>query len=136
MNMMSKEQAKEFASKWLPAWTGNDPEKLLSFYSDDVFYLDPTIPGGAKGKEELRQYFNKLLSNNPDWIWTQIEGIPMKDGFLNKWHALIPVGSINVECIGLCFVQFNSNGKIRRNEVYFDTHELVSKIKNAIRKKQ
>jgi len=50
-NMMSKEQAKEFASKWLPAWTGNDPEKLLSFYSDDAFYLDPAIPNGVKGKE-------------------------------------------------------------------------------------
>jgi len=31
MNLMSKKQAKEFASKWLFTWTGNDPEKLLSY---------------------------------------------------------------------------------------------------------
>ncbi len=136
MNMMSKEQAKEFASKWLPAWTGNYPEKLLSFYSDDAFYLDPAIPNGVKGKEELRSYFNKLLSNNPNWVWTQIEGIPMEDGFLNKWHALMPVGPKNVECIGVCFVQFNSDGKIRRNEVYFDTKELISEIKKYNKEKK
>ena len=136
MTMMSKEQAKEFALKWLPAWTGNDPEKLLSFYSDDAFYLDPGIPDGVKGKEKLRLYFNKLLSNNPNWVWTQIEGIPMKDGFLNKWHAVIPVGPRNIERIGVCLVQFNSNKEIYRNEVYFDTQELISEIKKYNRAKK
>ena len=28
MGMMTREQAREFASRWLPAWTGNDPERL------------------------------------------------------------------------------------------------------------
>ncbi|MEN6359234.1 MAG: nuclear transport factor 2 family protein, partial [Smithella sp.] len=81
---MNQEEAREFASRWLPAWTGNDPEKLAGFYSDDCFYLDPAIPSGVKGKTELLLYFKKLLSQNPDWIWTQIEPIPMEDGFLNK----------------------------------------------------
>ncbi len=125
---MSKEQAKEFVSIWLPAWTGNDPEKLLAFYSEDAFYLDPTIPDGVKGKDKLRGYFNVLLKNNPAWVWTQIEGIPMEDGFLNKWHALIPVGPVNIDCIGVCFVQFDSQGKIRRNEVYFDATKLIAQI--------
>ncbi|MBW2560313.1 MAG: nuclear transport factor 2 family protein [Deltaproteobacteria bacterium] len=128
MNMMSQEQAREFASEWLPAWTGNDPEKLLNFYSKDALYLDPTIPDGVRGKEALRSYFKKLLSDNPEWVWTQIEGIPMEGGFLNKWRAVMPVGPKNVECVGVCFVQFDSDGKIRRNEVYFDTHELISEI--------
>jgi hypothetical protein len=52
----------------------------------------------------------------------------MEDGFLNKWRAFMPVGPNNVECIGVCFVQFNDDGKIRRNEVYFDTKELISEI--------
>ena len=89
----------------------------------------PPFLCGVKEKEKLRSYFNKLLSNNPNWVWTQIEGIPMEDGFLNKWHALMPVGPGNVECVGVCFVQFDSEGKIRRNEVYFDTTRLISEIK-------
>ena len=107
--MMTKEQAREFASKWLPAWTGNDPEKLADFYSDDVLYLDPGIPKGVRGKNELLSYLRKLLSQNPNWVWTQI-------------------GPKVIECIGVCLVQFNSQGLIRRNEVYFDRTELVSEI--------
>ena len=56
---MNQEEAREFASRWLPAWTGNDPEKLAGFYSDDCFYLDPAIPSGVKGKTELLLYFKK-----------------------------------------------------------------------------
>lgn len=44
--MMTREQAREFASRWLPAWTGNEPEKLAEFYSDDAVYLDPAITQG------------------------------------------------------------------------------------------
>ena len=52
----------------------------------------------------------------------------MEGGFLNKWLAKIPVGRNIVECIGVCFVQFDEQGKIKRNEVYFDRTELVSEI--------
>ena len=69
--MMNQVQAKEFASRWLPAWTGNKPEKLASYYSDDCFYLDAGIPNGANGKAELTAYFRKLLAQNPEWIWSQ-----------------------------------------------------------------
>jgi hypothetical protein len=133
--MMTKEEAREFASRWLPAWTGNEPEKLAGFYSDDALYLDPVIPGGVRGKDRLIAYFRKLLAQNPDWVWTQIEPIPMEDGFLNKWLAKIPVGDTVIECIGVCFVQFDSEGKIRRNEVYFDRTDLVSAIYNYVKSK-
>ena len=59
--MMTKEQAREFASRWLPAWTGNEPEKLAEFYSDDALYLDPAVPQGIRGKEKLLAYFRRLL---------------------------------------------------------------------------
>jgi steroid delta-isomerase-like uncharacterized protein len=126
--MMTKEQAREFASRWLPAWTGNDPERLAGYYSDDALYLDPLIPDGVRGKDALLDYFTKLLAQNPDWVWTQIEPIPMEDGFLNKWLAKIPVGEKVLEIVGVCFVQFNDQGKIRRNEVYFDRTELLAEI--------
>jgi len=49
--------------------------------------------------------------------------------FLNRWLAKIPVGEDIIECIGLCFVQFGDQGKISRNEVYFDRTELNAAIK-------
>ena len=88
MKYLTETEARRFAEAWLPAWTGNNPEHLASFYSDDAFYLDPAIPEGVKGKPALIAYFKRLLAYNPNWIWKQIEGIPLEHGFLNKGHPL------------------------------------------------
>lgn len=127
--MMTQAEAKDFTSRWLPAWTGNRPGELAAFYADDAFFLDPGRPMGIQGKEELITYFTKVTGNNPTWVWTLIEAIPIEDGFLGKLAARIPVGDkIVVECVGLCFLQFNENGKIKRNEIYFDRTELIREI--------
>jgi len=128
MTMMTAAEAREFASRWLPAWTGNDPERLAGFYADDAFYLDPAIPAGVKGKAALLAYFRKLLARNPEWVWTQLEGIPLEGGFLNKWRAEIPVGGKALECVGVCLVQLDGQGLIRRNEVYFDRSGLLAEM--------
>jgi hypothetical protein len=130
MSHMSAAEAAQFAQRWLPAWTGNDPQRLAAFYSDDALYVDPGIPAGARGKTELLAYFSKLLAHNPNWVWTQLEAIPLEDGFLNKWLAKIPVGANTLEIVGVCLVQLDAAGKIRRNEVYFDRTELMNEIRN------
>ena len=128
MNHLTAAQARTFAEKWLPAWSGNNPELLASYYAEDAFYLDPGIPQGVRGKPALLAYFRKLLATNPNWVWSQIEGIPMEEGFLNKWVAKIPVGPKTLEIVGVCFVQLDMAGKICRNEVYFDRSDLLSEI--------
>ena len=128
MNFLTAPAAKRFADTWLPAWTGNDPERLASFYAEDALYLDPGVPLGVRGKPALVEYFRKLLGYNPNWVWTQLEAIPMEAGFLNKWLAVIPVGSSIVQVTGVCLVQLNEQGKIRRNEVYFDRAALLQEI--------
>jgi SnoaL-like domain len=128
MHHLTSLEARHFAEDWLPAWSGNNPERLAGFYSEDVFYLDPSVPAGVSGKAELLVHFKKLLAHNPNWVWSQIEGIPMEHGFLNKWRAHIPVGARQLDIVGVCLVQLNGEGKIRRNEVYFDRADLLSEI--------
>jgi len=120
----SPERARDFASLWLPAWTGNDPELLASFYTQDVFYLDPVLPDGIQGQQALLAYFRRLLAKNPAWVWTQRQAIPMEGGFVNLWHAVIPVGDTKIHCDGVCLV-FMRGDRIHRNEVYFDRTTLV-----------
>lgn len=136
MKHLTAKEARRFAEVWLPAWTGNNPEHLASFYSDDAYYLDPAIPEGVKGKAAITAYFRKLLAYNPDWVWTQVEGIPLEDGFLNKWRATIPVGGKIIEIVGVCFVQLDNAGKIRRNEVYFDRSLLLKEIQKSSKVQQ
>jgi len=121
---MNQDEARSFAEKWLPAWSGNRPELLASFYSEDVVYSDPAIPRGVKGRDALRAYFVKLLGRNPDWVWVHRGSIPMQDGFLNQWHATIPVAGKTVEAEGVCTVQLRG-GLIYANHVYFDRSELL-----------
>ncbi|MCC6274524.1 MAG: nuclear transport factor 2 family protein [Leptospiraceae bacterium] len=126
---MTISDAKAFTSKWLPEWTGNQPELLASFYTEDAFYLDPFIPNGINGKKKLLRYFRKLLSANPNWVWTNLEVIfPTANGFLNKWLAKISVGNTIVECVGVCTVHIR-DGLIERNEVFFDRSKLLNSKK-------
>ena len=127
---LSEAEATNFASRWLPAWTGNDPERLASFYADDCFYSDPAVPEGIEGKEALLRYFARLLETFPDWEWTHTAATPMPGGFLNHWHASIPIGPITIETDGVCTVELR-DGLIARNQVYFDRAELLAAIAEA-----
>lgn len=101
----------QFFKDWLSSWTGNDPEKLLEFYHDDIFYLDPFYPQGLKGKEALKNYLVKLLAKNPDWVWELVSFQKDQQMYVVKWKSTIGMGH---DLVGFC------NGKIAVNEVYFD----------------
>jgi SnoaL-like domain len=124
---LSRAQAAEFAERWLPAWTGNNPERLISFYDPEAFYSDPAVPEGVRGREAILAYFRALLARFPDWEWRQTEATPMEGGFLNHWLASVPVGSHSVEMRGVCTVVF-AGDLIARNEVFFDRTELLAAL--------
>jgi hypothetical protein len=123
-------EARAFAERWLPAWTGNEPERLAAFYSGDAFYCDPVIPQGVRGRSSLLAYFQKLLARNPRWVWTHRGSMPLAGGFLNLWHASIPTDACTIEVDGVCTVQLR-DGLIYRNEVYFDRSALLDAMRQA-----
>jgi hypothetical protein len=127
---LSPEHAREFAEQWLPAWTGNEPQRLAAFYTDDAFYADPAIPDGLTGRDTIASYFARLLAKFPDWVWTHSGATPMADGFLNHWHAEIPVASKAIAVDGVCTVSLR-DGLIERNEVFFDRSELLDALRES-----
>ncbi len=128
---MNLTEAEKFCNNWLPAWSGNDPEKLIGFYAPDSHYSDPTVKKGLNGHGEIFPYFKKLLKNNPDWRWYYKELFPNEKGFLLKWEAVIPVGDKMIMEYGMDIVEIDHN-RITRNEVYFDTSDLVDAIRNRL----
>lgn len=127
---LSRAQAASFAEKWLPAWTGNEPERLISFYAPEAFYRDPAVPDGIRGREAILDYFRVLLARFPDWEWRQADATPMERGFLNHWWAGVPVGSRILEIRGVCTVVL-AGDLIKRNEVFFDRTELLAALAKA-----
>ncbi len=124
---MNKNAAERLCQRWLPAWSGNQPEALIEFYSEDTFYRDPARPEGLRGREALLGYLTKLLAMNPSWVWELVEVIPTAEGFTGKWKATIPAGSKTVVEYGLDIVEVR-DGKITRNEVYFDRTGLLTAV--------
>jgi hypothetical protein len=66
----------------------------------------------------------------PRWVWTQRDSIPLRDGFLNLWHASVPVGERVLDIDGVCTVQLRG-GLIASNHVLFDRSELLAAIRAA-----
>ncbi len=128
---MNLQEAEALAEKWLPLWTGNQPEALAAVYSENVFYRDPAKPEGIKGRPALLGYFRKLLAANPHWRWFAVELIPTEKGVTAKWRAEIPVAEELVEEYGLDIVEVDNDGLICRNEVYFDRAALLAAIARA-----
>jgi SnoaL-like protein len=121
------QQARLFAAAWLPAWTGNDPERLASFYTEDTFYSDPQVPDELEGRDALLAHLRRLLARYPDWVWTQTASSPVQDGFVNFWHAHVPVSGSNLEIPGVCHVVLR-DGLIARNTVFFDRLEYIDHV--------
>lgn len=120
---MNRSEIVEFTQNWLASWTGNRPQELIEFYHPDAFYSDPGYPTGLKGRNELLNYFTKLLAKYPHWIWTMVEIFPHEQGFTLKWQARLT--PIEKPFSGLDIVQLK-DGKIIRNEVFFDSRLMLS----------
>jgi hypothetical protein len=124
---MNEKEIMAFCRPWLDAWTDNQPDTLIDFYSEDALYLDPAKPEGLKGRERILAYFKKLLAANPAWKWEAVEVYPTEQGFVCKWKATIPVGSKVIIEHGMDIVEIE-NAKVKRNEVYFNLANLLSAL--------
>jgi len=122
----------EFCKKWLKAWTGNNPEKLIEFYNKNCYYQDPANPEGLKGKDDLYRYFEKLLTANPNWKWELEEFYETEKGFILKWKATIPINNNTLMEYGMDIVEINDVQKISRNEVYFDRTKFLELINKKV----
>jgi hypothetical protein len=123
--MNRKEDLEKFAKEWLSSWTGNNPDKLITYYADYCFYLDPFNKDGLKGTKEIFPYFSKILRKNPNWVWTMEELLPIKEGFIIIYYAIIPLKNDTVKLRGMDLVVLNTNMKIIRNEVFYDQSDIL-----------
>lgn len=129
---MDQKELTAFCEEWLAAWTGNNPDTLVSYYANDALYSDPAHRVGLQGKDAIRKYFGKLLDVYRDWKWKPIEVFPIASGAIVKWECEIPIGPEVIHEIGLDIVEIENN-KITRNEVYFDRTRLVASIEKRRR---
>ncbi len=121
------EQAVELSEKILSAWNEQDVEGVVSYYTEDCVYLDPNTRGPVEGHDALRSYLTSLFAQ---WKmhWSCRELFLLADGKSSAflWHAkLTPVSggkTFEIDGMDLAIVR---DGKLCRNEVYFDRMALL-----------
>jgi len=71
--MLTAQQAREFADRWIAAWNSHDLEVILSHYAPAVTLTSPIVAsllndpsGTVSGKEALRSYFGRGLEAFPN----------------------------------------------------------------------
>jgi hypothetical protein len=84
MQTLITEEARNSCELWLPAGSRNDRGQLVTLYTDDLFYSDPSLRSGVTG----RSVFNPRLEQAR--CSTRAGSGPAKpppDHFRNKWRA-------------------------------------------------
>jgi ketosteroid isomerase-like protein len=78
--MLTKNDANEFADHWVKAWNSHYLDEIMRHYSTDIVLVsrvaakilnDPS--GVVKGKEALRAYFNRGLEMYPNLKFELVE---------------------------------------------------------------
>jgi steroid delta-isomerase-like uncharacterized protein len=62
----------EWADRNMAAWDAMDAEAVADTCTDDVLWLDPSVPGPIKGRKELVRFINSLATSYPDLKITRV----------------------------------------------------------------
>ncbi len=83
----------KFAEEWIDAWNSHDLDLILSHYSDDFEMSSPRIvqvmnvPSGTlKGKNNVRMYWEKSLSQSPNLRFELIEVLVGVESLVVYYH--------------------------------------------------
>ena len=104
---------------WLDAWSRKDVPVLLSFYADDLVYIDPQIPQGVRGKVEFADYLTKLFAAIPQVRYLADQVWPSADGYFGRWYGDIEGETRRLRGFDVITLR---QGLIVFNEVY--THSI------------
>jgi len=78
--LMTEDEARSFAAEWIEAWNSHDLDRIMTHYAEDLVLVSPIAaqllndPAGMiRGKDSLREYFQKGLNAFPQLRFDLIE---------------------------------------------------------------
>lgn len=108
-----------FNDDWLDAWSEKDVRRLLGFYADDVLYIDPQVPHGVRGHDDLGGYLSGLFAATPPMRYKAEIIWPGASGYFGRWYCDIEGTTRQLRGFDVVTLR---GGRIMFNEVY--THSL------------
>lgn len=107
-------KAKEFSKTWIESWNSHDLEDIMKHYSEDIEITTPMIKlaagiesGSLHGKEQVKAYWEKALSKNPDLNFELIEVTSGVDSVALYYKSIMNKMAIEV-------MFFDKNGLVNK----------------------
>jgi hypothetical protein len=116
MQTLTTEKAHSCCELRLPAWTCDDPARLLQFHTDDLFYSDPPSEG-AIGRNALTSRSRRIAPQSTGRGMDSRPQIPLRDDLLNQWGVWAPAEHDAMICHGIfgCPSALRSAGQVAPN---------------------
>ena len=122
----TKEELESFCKRWLKDWSTLEPEVVLPYYDEEVYFWEPAVGKGIRGSKAFKEYLVKIRARFSQANWELKELFPIEGGFVFSWEARLTQAKTGAEegVHGLELVMFRGE-KIVRNEVYYDRTPLL-----------
>jgi uncharacterized protein (TIGR02246 family) len=124
---MDEKAVQALKQEVIDAWNAQDVDRVVACYTDDLIYVDPNTRGEVKGPDAMGRYLRKLFGAwKMNWALKEVRYFKDGNGCAALWRASFrkPDGDQTVEADGMDLVLFEE-GRIKRNEVYFDRAVLA-----------
>lgn len=126
-------ELKKVEGPLVAAWNDHDVEAVVACYSDNLVYVDPNTRGPVEGADAMRRYLTKLFDRwEMHWTIKQIFPLADVDGSAALWRASLMARATGktAEVDGMDLVLIE-DGKVKRNEVYYDRALLAPLVAPA-----
>lgn len=107
-------EAKKFAEEWIESWNSHDLDDIMKHYSEDIEITTPMIKlaagiesGLLQGKEQVRAYWEKVLSKIPDLHFELVEVTSGVDSVALYYKSIMNKMAIEV-------MFFDQNGLVNK----------------------
>ncbi len=116
---MTNEEIANIMRDFVQTWAKGDVEKALSFFSEDVVYVNPN--GTFKGKDEVRRVLSAVAESMQDMTVTETGNGIIVEGNKAFFEHIIAatVQGQRAEVLAMCAYEF-SDGKIKEVRSVFD----------------
>jgi steroid delta-isomerase-like uncharacterized protein len=120
------------AEKWIAAWNSHDPDKMLSLFTDDIFYEDVPFAEVSHGSAELRKFFLSEIEGVPD-LELKLERSSIHGGhgtiewtFSGTDKGVFKTGK-KFSVRGVSVIDMR-DGKISRNVDFYDVATIMRQV--------
>ncbi len=128
---------KKFTDDYIKAWNSHDPNKILTFFTDNCIYEDLALGAVSHGKKELTAFINQVIYEFPDFKlelksafnagdWVGSEWV-MSGTFAKSANPALPATGKTFSVRGASIGQMK-NGLISRNSDYWNMTAFLQQV--------